>query len=52
MNVKICLQSRARRRDGEALPQGISTTLTREQREIIVLRDLNGFQYTEDRGQS
>jgi RNA polymerase sigma-70 factor (ECF subfamily) len=36
----------ARRRDGEALRRGIGT-LTREQREIIVLRDLNGFQYTE-----
>jgi len=36
----------ARRRDGEALRRAIGT-LTREQREIIVLRDLNGFQYTE-----
>ena len=36
----------ARRRDGEALRRAI-TALTRDQREIIVLRDLNGFQYTE-----
>jgi RNA polymerase sigma factor (sigma-70 family) len=36
----------ARRREGEALRRAIGT-LTREQREIIVLRDLNGFQYTE-----
>ena len=36
----------ARRRDGEALRRAIGT-LTREQREMIVLRDLNGFQYTE-----
>jgi RNA polymerase sigma factor (sigma-70 family) len=36
----------ARRRESEALRLAIST-LTREQREIIVLRDLNGFQYSE-----
>ena len=36
----------ARRRDGEALRRAIGT-LTREQREIVVLRDLNGFQYSE-----
>jgi RNA polymerase sigma factor (sigma-70 family) len=36
----------ARRRDGEALHLALRT-LTREQREIIVLRDLNGFQYSE-----
>jgi RNA polymerase sigma-70 factor (ECF subfamily) len=36
----------ARRRDGEALRRAIST-LGREQREIIMLRDLNGFQYSE-----
>jgi RNA polymerase sigma-70 factor, ECF subfamily len=36
----------ARRRDGEALRRAINT-LNREQREILVLRDLNGFQYSE-----
>jgi RNA polymerase sigma factor (sigma-70 family) len=36
----------ARRRDGEALRSAIRT-LTREQREVVVLRDLNGFQYSE-----
>jgi RNA polymerase sigma-70 factor (ECF subfamily) len=36
----------ARRRDGEALRRAIGT-LPREQREIVVLRDLNGFQYGE-----
>lgn len=36
----------ARRRDAEALRRVIGT-LNREQREIVVLRDLNGFQYSE-----
>ena len=36
----------SRRRDAEALRRAIAT-LTREHREIIVLRDLNGFQYSE-----
>lgn len=36
----------ARRRDSEALRRALDT-LTRQQREIIVLRDLNGFQYGE-----
>ena len=36
----------ARRRDAEALRRVIGT-LNRAQREIVVLRDLNGFQYSE-----
>jgi RNA polymerase sigma factor (sigma-70 family) len=36
----------ARRRESEALRRAIDT-LNREQREIIMLRDLNGFQYSE-----
>lgn len=36
----------ARRRDAETLRRVIGT-LTHEQRQVIVLRDLNGFQYSE-----
>ena len=36
----------ARRRDAQALRRAIDT-LTHEQRQVIVLRDLNGFQYSE-----
>jgi RNA polymerase sigma factor (sigma-70 family) len=36
----------ARRRDAEALRRAIGT-LTHEQGQVIVLRDLNGFQYSE-----